>query len=240
MTEPRPDGLQFDKAEQTTATCAVCSQPISSTYFEVNGQVTCPRCRSAVVQQFNAGSSAGRFTRALGLGVLAAGAGFAIYYVIAKLTGMEFSIIAILVGVMVGAAVKRGSNGRGGVRYQLLAVFLTYASIVSSYVPFAFEQVREEARAARDSTAAAASSDTVALATASNPADTTAISGGEAAVALVMLAGLILALPFLAGLENILGLLIIGIGLYAAWTTVGKVTLKITGPYRVGAAPASS
>ncbi|HEX9610694.1 MAG TPA: hypothetical protein VF978_02315 [Gemmatimonadales bacterium] len=235
----RPADLQFDKAEQTDASCVVCSQLIAGTYFEINGQVTCPRCRTTVVAQFNAGTSPGRFARAVTLGLLAAGAGFGIYYAIAKFTGMEFSIIAIVVGVMVGAAVKRGSNGRGGRRYQLLAVFLTYAAIVSTYVPFAFAQAREASQTAVDSAAVASTKDTVALATTSTPADTAEISGGEALTALVMFAGIVLALPFLAGFENILGLVIIGIGLYAAWTTVGRTVLKITGPYRVAATPAS-
>jgi hypothetical protein len=177
-------------------------------------------------------------------GLLAAGAGFGIYYAIAKLTGMEFSIIAIVVGVMVGAAVKRGSNGRGGWRYQLLAVFLTYTAIVSTYVPFVIEGLREGSQTATDSAAVRDSApgalrrsgDTVTIAAAA-PADSAAtVTAGQAAVGLMMLTGLFLALPFLAGFENIMGLVIIAIGLYAAWSTAGRTALKITGPYRLGAA----
>ncbi len=59
-----------------------------------------------------------------------------------KLTGYEFGLIAILVGYAVGIAVRRGSSGRGGWPYQLLAVGLTYASIVGSYLPLVFAEVR--------------------------------------------------------------------------------------------------
>lgn len=248
LSDDGSDALQFDQAEPAgdavsgDMTCSVCAQPIADSYYEVNGHVTCQRCRRDVEAHFKAGSSASQFVRAAALGLLAAGAGFGIYYAIAKLTGMEFSLIAIVVGVMVGAAVKRGTNGRGGRRYQLLAVFLTYAAIVSSYVPFALEGIREAVQAPP----ANVSADTLAARPAAGEtsparaeADTSALTAGQAAIGLVVLAGLILALPFLAGFENILGLLIIGIGLYAAWNAAGRPALNITGPYRVRAAPAS-
>lgn len=52
------------------------------------------------------------------------------------------------------------------------------------------------------------------------------------------------ATPFLMGIENLIGLLIIAFALYEAWKLNRKTELKITGPYRVagaaggGAAPA--
>src|SRR6266566_11816 len=56
--------------------------------------------------------------------------GAAVYFGIAALTGYEFGLVAIVVGLLVGGAVRKGSNGRGGRRYQLLAVFLTYTAVV--------------------------------------------------------------------------------------------------------------
>jgi hypothetical protein len=64
------------------------------------------------------------------------------------LTGYEFGLIAIVVGFLVGAAVEKGSNGRGGWQYQTLAMFLTYTSIVSSYVPLIIRQVMTEEQSA--------------------------------------------------------------------------------------------
>ncbi|MGH7701029.1 MAG: hypothetical protein ACREMJ_11005 [Gemmatimonadales bacterium] len=230
---PEPEDLQFDQVEHAEPpaplTCAGCGNPITATYFEVNGQVTCPVCRRALEAQLSAGTSAGRFLRAAALGLLAAGAGFGIYFTILKLTGYELSLVSILVGVMVGAAVKRGSQGRGGWRYQVLAVFLTYSAIVSTYVPFVVEGFRERAQAEADSTARADS----ATRTAAAP------TAGEMVVGLAAFVVLIYAVPFLAGLENILGLFIIGIGLYFAWKTAARTALTVTGPYRLGAAPAA-
>jgi hypothetical protein len=247
------DDLQFEQAEHTgdmPLTCTDCGEAIGQSYYEVNGQITCERCRLEAEERLNAGSSVGRFARATALGLLAAGAGFGVYYAIAKLTGMEFSIIAIVVGVMVGSAVKRGSHGRGGWRYQALAVFLTYTAIVSTYVPFLIDEFKEQTR----SVASTAEADTIPGVTATPVAGDTAgsparraadsastqLSAGGILLGVVVLVGFFYAVPFLGGVQNVLGLFIIAIGLYAAWQTAGRTVLKVTGPYRVGAAPASS
>lgn len=60
------------------------------------------------------------------------------------------------------------------------------------------------------------------------------MSGAEVAVALAAFGVLILALPFLGGLENIIGLLIIGLGLYQAWVINRRQPLVIEGPFEVG------
>jgi hypothetical protein len=51
------------------------------------------------------------------------------YFAVLRMTGSYYGLISILVGVMVGAAVRAGSRRRGGWVYQTLAVFLTYFSI---------------------------------------------------------------------------------------------------------------
>lgn len=80
-------------------------------------------------------------------------------------------------------------------------------------------------------------------ATAPSPADGSLASEASAEgeidavgglVAVVVLMGLILAMPFLAGLENILGLIIIGFGLFEAWKINRKEEFSAAGPYRVG------
>jgi hypothetical protein len=45
------------------------------------------------------------------------------------------------------------------------------------------------------------------------------------------------ALPFLAGFENILGLLIIAFGLWEAWKLNKRQELEILGPLTIGAPP---
>jgi hypothetical protein len=72
---------------------------------------------------------------------------------------------------------------------------------------------------------------------AGEPAGTPA-SAGQLAVAIGFFAAIVLAiavvLPFLGGLENVIGLVIIAIGLYEAWKLNRRVPLVITGPHRVG------
>lgn len=48
---------------------------------------------------------------------------------------------------------------------------------------------------------------------------------------------LVAAIPFLAGVKNLLGLLIIGFGLWEAWKLNRRTDLSISGPFQVGAAP---
>jgi len=73
--------------------------------------------------------------RGAALGVLAAAVGAGIYYAIAEVTGYEFGLMSIVLGLMVGFAVRRGARARGGWRYQTLAMFLCYAAICATYVP---------------------------------------------------------------------------------------------------------
>lgn len=56
---------------------------------------------------------------------------------------------------------------------------------------------------------------------------------GAVALAAVFLLALAFAAPFLGGLENIMGLIIIAIGLYEAWKINRAAPLVITGPYRL-------
>jgi hypothetical protein len=46
--------------------------------------------------------------------------------------------------------------------------------------------------------------------------------------------------PFLAGFSNVIGLIIIGVAVLQAWRLNRRITLNITGPYRVGAGGAES
>ena len=48
-----------------------------------------------------------------------------------------------------------------------------------------------------------------------------------------------LALPFLSGFDNIMGLVIIAIALYEAWKVNRAARFVVSGPYRVGAAKPS-
>ena len=254
---PQPkDDLQFDRVATPAtggapgATCASCGKAITDQYYEVNGKVLCDSCRRALETSWTSGSTAGRFAKALGLGLLAAAAGSGLYYAILALTGYEIGLIAIAVGFIVGLAVRKGSGGRGGWQFQALAMFLTYSSIVSSYVPLIVQQMQKEESALKGDSAAVkmfAGDDSVAVGALTDTAtplvfaaDSAAITAEEDPpnlfVALIILVGMIYAIPFLAGVENILGLVIIGIGVYEAWKLNKRAELNVAGPFKVAAA----
>src|SRR5262245_4019210 len=247
--EPK-GGLRFERAEYDQApvgpTCAACHRGVGSVYYAVNGQTFCGGCKSQVDRDRTRGSGAARFLKAtvLGLGAGAVGAG--VWYAVRATTGYELGLIAIGVGFFVGAAVRKGSAGRGGWRYQALAIFLTYASIVSTYVPEVIGALRQmgeknEETAATDAPsvpAAPASAEAVAAPVAAPAA------GGESPGAVPFLLAMVLTLlfvfgiafaaPFLGGVQNIMGIVIIGIALYEAWKMNRAAPLEVTGPHRVG------
>ena len=67
-------------------------------------------------------------------GAGAALAGSILWAAVAILFHVQLGIIAIVVGVMVGKAVRAGSRGLGGRPQQILAVLLTYFAITTSYM----------------------------------------------------------------------------------------------------------
>jgi hypothetical protein len=216
VSEEPKGGLQFERAEfaqpgPTSPVCAVCGQSVWDVYYAVNGRVLCERCRTDLELNANQGSRAGRFLRAAAYGLGAGAVGAGVWYGVRATTGYELGLIAIGVGLFVGGAVRKGSNGRGGWRYQALAMFLTYASIVSTYVPVIMNALRQGAE--------------------DKDPGTTLL-----AISMVLAFVFAFAAPFLGGAQNIMGIVIIGIALYEAWKMNKKVPLEITGPHRVGAA----
>ena len=239
--------LQFDRAERTGGTgpaaaaglnCSLCKQPIAGSYYEVNGHVTCPRCRGQVMAEWNRGSAGGRLAKALGLGALAAAVGAGLYFGIEALTGYEFGLVAVVVGVMVGGAVRKGSQGRGGWRYQVLAMFLTYSAVVATDSSMIARELRKEVRARSDSLQALAAP-SVAPTNAAIPASVAASSPAPPArtrppivLALALLLVLAYAAPVMIGVASPLHLLIAGFALYEAWKLNKGAALRVTGPYQ--------
>jgi hypothetical protein len=245
--------MDFERAEPAAEAaeglrCSGCGQPISGWYWQVNSAVACERCKGAAARE-RARRRPARFVLAGLLGTLAAAAGAGLYYAVAALTGYELGLIGIVVGLGVGAAVRKGGQGRGGWAYQSLAMFLTYMAIVSTYVPsIVTELAKGPDVGAAEATAAAPASTPVqpasdvrtpdpAAATAP-AADASLPSAGEIAVAFLAVFGLAMALPFLAGLENLMGIAIIGFALYEAWKLNRAQPLVVAGPFDATAAAA--
>ena len=155
-----------------------------------------------------------------------------------RLAGFEFGLIAIVVGYGVGSAVRWGSNGRGGKRYQALAISLTFLAIVATYIPPIVQGFREGTAetAAVEPAVAEDGAPSAVPAAAAAPSETADTIQSEptgtlpTVIAVVLILAIACAAPFLAGFENVIGIVIIGIGLYEAWKLNRRPSVTVTGP----------
>jgi hypothetical protein len=239
---PAPE-LQFDHAEYatptSTAACKMCGQPLVDVYYEVNGQPFCQGCHEQLQKALSSGSAFGRMVRATLYGSLAGLAGAAIYYGVREATNIEFGLISIVVGLMIGKAVKKGCNARGGWFYQALAIFLTYTAIVLTYIPPMVKAISD--RAAKQAAAAKPEQPAQPAQAADAAGDVGArphVSISEVLVALAFLLGFAYAVPILIGFHSPMSLLIVGIGLYEAWVINRRIPLIMNGPFQLGRADA--
>src|SRR5947208_3191295 len=143
--------LQFDRvaagssssapADKLSVLCAACGTPIETEYYDVNGNICCGRCRTALESDAETPRGIVPLLIAGAFGLGAGLVGAAIYYAVIAIANLEIGLVAILIGYMVGYAVRKGARGRGGLRFQILAVALTYASVAIAYTPIAVQQM---------------------------------------------------------------------------------------------------
>jgi hypothetical protein len=242
-SEYRPDSsdseiLDLDRADfssDTPPVCALCSTPITNTYFSLGQQLLCSHCSTRIQSEGPGGVALTRAFRALALGLLAAIVGSGLWLAVTELTGYQIGLIAIVVGMLVGGAVRMGARQTGGIFYQLLAVGLTYTAIVMTYVPAiatSFEnspEFREEAIASSTESESEAMPDVV------GGAPVTESERIRVAAWLIAIP-IAFAAPFLMGFENIIGILIIGFALWQAWVMNKPRELSLSGPFELGAA----
>jgi hypothetical protein len=228
--------LQFRHAEPVGAPtaskrCAACKSAVYDTYFQAAGHDICPSC-AARIQSGQQAPPAHSLLKAALYGGGAAIAGCALYAFVAIAANLQLALLAILIGYMVGRAVRHASNGLGGRHQQILAVLLTYFSITFSYVVvFIYEAGSKHAPSAQQSGAAATTTPTA-------PRKVAPMNPSTAAVVLVGLAAIA---PFLALGSNPVGglisLVIIFFGLRQAWRMTGRSDIPIFGPYNVAGTP---
>lgn len=131
---------QFGTAEYAgvpgTERCQFCHQPIGTTYYRVNNAMACAGC--AEQARFSLPSdSGGKYMRGLMFGVGGAILGLIIYATFEIATGWIIGYVSLAVGYIVGKAIKMGSRGAGGRKYQITAAVLTYAAVSLAAVPVA-------------------------------------------------------------------------------------------------------
>lgn len=213
MSEDGGGLLQFARAEVGPAaavTCLQCQQPVGETYWEAVGKTVCERCKRQIEWHLAEGAGFAGFLKALVFGSIGGLLGAGLWYAVRALTEYEVGLIAILVGWLVGRGVNLGTGGRGGLGFQALAVLVTYTSIALQYVPDVLKALNESQK----------------------------LEGAQHIVAFVVAVPLAFALPFLGLPKNIIGVAIIGFGLWQAWKMNARAQVAFSGPFRVGAAPA--
>jgi uncharacterized protein (DUF983 family) len=202
---------QFTTAEypsgQSNLACAACRQPLNGSYFKIKGAPVCTACTEKIRAQ-TPRDSHGAFARALVFGIAGALIGSALYVVCALATGLVIGWVSLAVGFIVGKAMRLGSRGVGGRRYQIVALLLTYLAVSLSTVPIAIEQARH------------------------GPI------GGKAVAELAMLGVASPILDLADPVHGLIGLVILFVGLRFAWRFTAAPTLIVSGPYTAATATA--
>jgi hypothetical protein len=134
---------------------------------------------------------------------------------------------------MVGRGVRHATGGRGGRRFQVLAIVLTYWAVGLAYVPVVVSGVRQaQQRESSQPTATAAA-----------PAVPATDAPPTIPMFLILTAAFPFALPVLIVASSLPGSLIsaaiIAFGMQQAWRMTAAPQIVITGPYRISAAGSS-
>jgi hypothetical protein len=242
LPDPSASDLQFDTAvpnapgglslhSSSGVTCARCRSTLTAEYYDINSVSVCEECRVALEEIAAPLRAWPPFVRAALFGIGAAIVGAILYYGVIAIANLEIGIVAIAIGYMVGYAIRRATGGRGGRRLQILALVLTYWSVGLAYTPLAFREL------AKTEQSAASPSKGTTGAPESGP------SGSQLIVALAMVAALTFVLPVLIVFgsfpSGLISAAIIGFGMRQAWRMTAAPTLIVSGPYRIGAPPAT-
>lgn len=240
-----PD-LQFDEAEyvepihEDGPTCGACKRTIDDAYYQVNGAILCDSCRTLIEAHRAGGSKYVRLFKASIFGLGASVVGCIGYFAIWKVTGWQIGLISIVLGFMIGGAVKKGSEGRGGWLYQSLAVLLTYMAICASYsaifmpdiiAELRADKLKDEADDANDAEAAQVDPD---VAEVKQPVAEAPLTPVQMLIGVGFLIGFFFALPVMVGFSNPITVLIVAFALWEAWKINRRTPFVVTGPHTVG------
>ena len=232
--------------------CKSCHQAISGAYYRINGSLACERCTTQLQTQLPKDNHAS-FVRALMFGIGAAILGLIGYAAFSIITGIQIGYISLAVGWLIGKAMRTGSRGIGGLRYQIAAALFTYAAVSMAAIPIYLSQVNK-LKATKPPQAQTAPA-TPGASTGDSESDESASSSGTAAatahpkprinpfVAIGLLALLGLASPFLelqAPFHGVIGLIILFVGIRFAWQQTGAPKIDIVGPFQAARAPAQT
>lgn len=226
--------LNFDRARfagdpPASERCAFCGRGVPAEYFRVGPRIACPVCAENA-RNLIPSDTQRSYTRALLFGAVAAVVACTIFSIVQ----MYFMIgyVALGVGWLIGKAMKAGSRGRGGRRYQVTAAILTYVAISLSFIPLLYK-ASTQYRTTHSVSSSAPSAGNTSSNSAAHPAKK---SPAPIALGVLLLVGLGLISPvikfFLSIPLGLFGLLWLFLGIQAAWrTTVGTI-IPLEGPFR--------
>jgi hypothetical protein len=252
------DDLQFDaviprespvSVNATAAlACAVCHTALDGEYFDANGKQVCRGCSETLARHVETPRSGGVLGRAVVFGAVAAVLGATLYFAVLAISGYEIGLVAIAIGYMVGYGIRMATGGRGGRRFQILALALTYWAVGLAYSSLAIKEMIAEKRhpaPAALSAAPAGGPSRPAGAPSARPAEDRdrPMSGGEFALGLLELLAFTIVLPVAVIFGSLPGGLIsaaiVVFGMQQAWRMTAAPAITVSGPYRIGAAPAA-
>lgn len=238
MSELSSGTPQFGTAEYkstgTGNTCVGCKQSITGTYFRVNGLLACDRCAEQVKAQ-SPKDTHSAFVRGIVFGIGGAFIGLILYAAFGIITGLEIGYVALAVGWLVGKAIRKGSGGIGGRRYQIAAVALTYAAVSLAAIPMGIAQLMKEKKSAPAASSSPSPNSPGSSSSSNQKMSVTSVVGA------LLIAGL--ASPFLelqSGFSGIIGLVILFVGVNIAWKMTASPPLEILGPFQVAAPPSTA
>jgi uncharacterized membrane protein len=237
---------QFATAEYAGSgeVCKSCKQAISGSYYRINGSLACDRCTTQLQTQLPKDSHAA-FVRALMFGIGAAILGLIGYAAFTIITGIMIGYISLAVGWLIGKAMRTGSRGVGGRRYQIAAALFTYAAVSMAAIPIYFSQISKD-KATKPPQVKTAPANPGAATDDAEGEDSASSSGGATQAraakpkmnpftALGLLALLGLASPFLElqdPFHGVIGLVILFVGIRFAWQQTGAPKIDIVGPFQ--------
>lgn len=140
---PNFERAEYEGAPPPPDECVYCHRGIATEYYRVDGNLACASCAQQA-QSLIPPDSHKAYSRAVLFGIGAAIVGCIGYALVEILTGWTIGYVAIAVGYLVGKAMKAGSRGLGGKRYQVTAAILTYAAVAVAFVPIGIHELGQK------------------------------------------------------------------------------------------------
>jgi hypothetical protein len=230
---PNFDRAEFHGDPPLPDRCAYCHRNIETEYFRVDGNMACRACAQQA-QSLIPPDSHKAYSRAMLFGIGAAIVS-CIAYSLVQMTGFMFGIIAVGVGWLIGTAMKRGSRGLGGRRYQITAALLTYIAISMAFIPILYK-VMGQYRTSHPTVAVQGAAGSSAAAGSPTATKAAPFSFGKFLLGILLVFVLGLISPVLKFLifsvgSGLFGLLFLFIGIQTAWKLTQRVASVVDGPF---------